>query len=376
MMVRLHRRALAEQRRRAACLGVELRPRGRRTRPACACGVRGRRRPAGAGRGRRRGRRSAPASRGRPRAPACRARAPPASSASSRSVALARRRRRSRDARSCAVERRVEVGAAGEDQPVERVERLVDPVARSAARAAAARRRARPRARSRAARAPTRPPTTPQRAGVDVRRDPDRAASSALEQPLALLAGDDLVEEPLLGAARSSGSGRRPRRRAPRAPSCRASSAAIASRSDVREALGVRLVRVALERRRQLELVLDPVEAGRDQRREREVRVDVAARDPRLDPQRRPWPTMRKPHVRLSCPQASVVGAQRAGRVALVRVDRRREEDRQLARARDLAGEVLLEDVASRRRTRSRRRARGSSGCGTSCRSTCGRASP
>ena len=59
-----------------------------------------------------------------------------------------------------------------------------------------------------------------------------------------------------------------------------------------------------------------------------------------------PDPTMRKPHVRLSCPQASVVGAHEPGREPLVRVDVRRVEDRQLARARDLPGEVLLEGVA------------------------------
>ena len=51
------------------------------------------------------------------------------------------------------------------------------------------------------------------------------------------------------------------------------------------ETLRVRLVGVAFEWRRQLELVLDPVEAG-DERREREVRVGVSARDPRFRPQR------------------------------------------------------------------------------------------
>ena len=46
----------------------------------------------------------------------------------------------------------------------------------------------------------------------------------------------------------------------------------------------------------------------------------------------RPWPTTRNAHVRLSMPQASVVGANEPARVALVRVDVRREAQRQLAR--------------------------------------------
>src|SRR5262249_39047073 len=50
-----------------------------------------------------------------------------------------------------------------------------------------------------------------------------------------------------------------------------------------RKALRVRLVRVPLERGRYGQRVLDPVQPGRDQRREREVGVHVAAGDPRLD---------------------------------------------------------------------------------------------
>src|SRR3954468_17098440 len=57
-----------------------------------------------------------------------------------------------------------------------------------------------------------------------------------------------------------------------------------------REALRVRDIRVPLERRRQLEPVLDPVETRSDRRREREVRVHVAARNARLDPHRRARP--------------------------------------------------------------------------------------
>src|ERR671918_449693 len=72
---------------------------------------------------------------------------------------------------------------------------------------------------------------------------------ATFEHPLALVAGDDLVE-------------RLPQR--------------------VGEALGVRLVGVAFEGGRQLQLVLDPVEAGGEQGREGQVRVDVASGDARL----------------------------------------------------------------------------------------------
>lgn len=48
------------------------------------------------------------------------------------------------------------------------------------------------------------------------------------------------------------------------------------------EPVRIRLVGVALEARRELELLLDPVQAGGDHGREREVGVRVAAGDPRL----------------------------------------------------------------------------------------------
>src|SRR5256885_11792184 len=50
----------------------------------------------------------------------------------------------------------------------------------------------------------------------------------------------------------------------------------------VREALDVGLVRVALERRPELELLLDPVQAGCEERRESEVRIGVGAGNTRL----------------------------------------------------------------------------------------------
>src|SRR5207245_2882458 len=94
-----------------------------------------------------------------------------------------------------------------------------------------------------------------------------------------------------------------------------------------------------------LELVLDPVEARRQQRREREVRVRVRARDPRLGPQR--GAAADDAEAARAVVVAPCEGRRRPAprRVALVRVDRRGEEDRKLARARDLAGEEALEDV-------------------------------
>src|SRR5256714_8504517 len=165
-------------------------------------------------------------------------------------------------------------------------------------------------------------------------------ALATLEHPLALVARDDLVEEPLLDArvvevvvdhvVSERGARERPLLEGGRR---------LAQRRG--EPLRARLVRVAVGRRRQLELLLDPVQAGGEQHGEREVRIDVTARDPRLDAQRRS--TSHDPEA-----AGAVVATPRerrrrprAGRVALVRVDRGREEDRELARARDLAGEVL-----------------------------------
>src|ERR687885_1148379 len=104
------------------------------------------------------------------------------------------------------------------------------------------------------------------------------AGIATLEQPLALVARHHLVEEPLLGArvvevvVDDVVSERTPRDQASLERGDR-----LAQRP--REALRIRLVRVSLERRRQLELPLDPVQAAREQRGEGEVWVDVAAGD-------------------------------------------------------------------------------------------------
>src|SRR5262249_2846713 len=114
----------------------------------------------------------------------------------------------------------------------------------------------------------------------------------------------------------------------------------------VREALGVRLVRVALERRRERELVLDAVQAGGDQRGEGEGGGGVAAGDGRFRAQR-----ARVADDAEAAGAVVVAPGERgrrpaAGREALVRVDRRRDEDRQVAEQRDLPGEVVVEDGA------------------------------
>src|SRR5436190_24271795 len=95
---------------------------------------------------------------------------------------------------------------------------------------------------------------------------------ATLEHPLALVAGDHFVEEPLLDACvvqvvvdhvvaqRGAGHGFALERRD-----------RLTER--VGEALRVRLVGIPLEWRRQLELVLDPVEAGGEQGWEGEVRI-------------------------------------------------------------------------------------------------------
>src|SRR5215210_2283828 len=168
--------------------------------------------------------------------------------------------------------------------------------------------------------------------------------SAALEQPLTLVAGNDLVEEALLRARiievvvddvvaqRRAGDG------------------AVFQRRDrlaqrMREALGVRFVRIALESRRQRRVVLDPVQAGRQQRREREVGIDVAAGNPRLRSQRSAVPDDAKAAGAVVVAPGERRGRPAPRRVPLVRVDRRRDEDRELAQAGDLTGEVVLEHL-------------------------------
>src|SRR5579862_4509708 len=105
---------------------------------------------------------------------------------------------------------------------------------------------------------------------------------ATLEEPLALPGRDDAVEEALLGPAviqvvlhdlvaeRSASD-------LPGLECCDR----VAQRR--RKALRVRLICVPLERRREFEALLDPVQTRGDQRREGEVRVDVAAGNARLD---------------------------------------------------------------------------------------------
>src|SRR5437763_5718868 len=112
------------------------------------------------------------------------------------------------------------------------------------------------------------------------------------------------------------------------------------------ESLRVRLVSVALERRRQLEPVLDPVETGRDQCGEREIRVHVAAGNPGLDALGGSVPDDAEAARPVVVPPGERRRRPASGRVALVRVDGGREKKRELARARDPASEELLEHVA------------------------------
>src|SRR6266540_6707333 len=167
---------------------------------------------------------------------------------------------------------------------------------------------------------------------------------ATLEQPLALITGNDLIEKTLLHAPVVQVMvddliAERPPRNAAllhliyRLPQRR------------REARRVRLVGVALERLRQLELPLDPVQACGDHRRESEIGIHVTAWDARLDALR---------SVVAHDPKAarSVVDPPRErrrrpapGRVALVRVDIRCEEERQLVGAGDLPCEESVEDL-------------------------------
>src|SRR6266550_1677184 len=106
---------------------------------------------------------------------------------------------------------------------------------------------------------------------------------TTFEQALPFPAGDDLIEEPLLGAAvvQVVVDDLVAERGARNVPLFERRDRLAQRR---REALGIRLVGVPLERRRQLELLLDPVQPRREQCGEREVRVDITAGDARLDP--------------------------------------------------------------------------------------------
>src|SRR6185295_13523906 len=112
----------------------------------------------------------------------------------------------------------------------------------------------------------------------------------------------------------------------------------------VGEALGVGLVGVALERRRQLELVLDSVKAGSEHRGERKVGVYVPARDSRLGAQPVAVADDAEAAGAVVVPPGQGRRRPAPGRVALVGVHVRRKEEGELAEAGDLPGEELLED--------------------------------
>src|ERR1051326_6494029 len=167
---------------------------------------------------------------------------------------------------------------------------------------------------------------------------------ATLEHPLPLVARHGLVEQLLLGArvvevmVDDLVAEQRARNRALLEARDR-----LAQR--MREALRVGDVRVTLERRPELELVLDPVQPGGEQRRECEVRVRVRARDARLRAQRRSLADDAEAARAVVVSPGERRRRPAPGGEALVRVDRRRDEDCEIGRMPDLAREVVLEDV-------------------------------
>ena len=178
-----------------------------------------------------------------------------------------------------------------------------------------------------------------------------RRASPALEVPLPLPVGHEGVVEPLLRArvvevvVDDLVAERRPRHRAaPRAPrSPRASSTGTARASD-----SYAFPSSAGGSSSPCSIPCSPAAITAANARygfASPPGIRVSAR------RAAPWPTTRNPQVRLSFPHASVVGAQRPGREALVRVDRRREEQRELLEAGDLPGEPAPRTAARRPRS-------------------------
>src|SRR5689334_16166504 len=104
------------------------------------------------------------------------------------------------------------------------------------------------------------------------------------------------------------------------------------------------LVGVALVGLRRLQLARDAMQAGRDRRREGEVRIGVGARDAVLDAKRCALTTQAKATRPVVPARHDARRRERAGLVALVRVHARRVEIRELARHRHLAGEPLAEE--------------------------------
>ena len=156
---------------------------------------------------------------------------------------------------------------------------------------------------------------------------------AAFEVPHALPVGDDLVEEGLLGVrvVQVVVDDLVAERTARHRPDLEREDGFAHRR---REALGVRLVRVPLERGWRRELVLDPVKAGGDDRGEGEVRVDVATGNPCLDPSCLPVPDDPEPARAVVVSPGERRWRPAARRIALVRVDRRRKEDGELLEAR------------------------------------------
>src|SRR5713226_7070941 len=165
-----------------------------------------------------------------------------------------------------------------------------------------------------------------------------------LEEPFAFVTRDHLVELRLLGArvvqvvVDHVVAERLPRHR----PVLQGSNR-IAKRMG--ESLDIGFIRVAFERGPKVQLLLDPVEAGRDQGSNGQVRVYVCSRDARFgaqmlavtnDPETA-RPVVMAPGKRGRRP--------RRGRVSLVRVDVRRQEDGDLGGTRDVPRQVALERV-------------------------------
>src|SRR5581483_2382988 len=90
----------------------------------------------------------------------------------------------------------------------------------------------------------------------------------------------------------------------------------------------------------------DPVEPGSDQRREAEIRVDVAAGNAGLDPPRGALADDAEAARAVVHPPRERRGRPGAGGVALVGVDVRGEEERELPRTRDPPGEEAVEELA------------------------------
>src|SRR2546430_14764129 len=169
-------------------------------------------------------------------------------------------------------------------------------------------------------------------------------SSAPLEEAFALVVRHHLVEERLLRARVVEvvvddvvAEGR------PGRPPLLEACDRIAQR--VRKTLHVRLVGIALELRRQSELLFDALQAGCKKGREAQVRVGVGARDARLGAQ-----------VLAVADDAKTAGTvvvsprQRGRRPAsrskaLVGVDVGGEEDRKLRRVGDVAREVVLENL-------------------------------